>query len=262
MNAQDSENIVRRSARVHGWFSVEAAKLISMADEVQRIHHIEGDIFEIGVHHGKSSIFFSHLLRKSENLHVCDLFGEMGNVSSSGSGDEQIFIANMAKLGAKAAAVSHKCLSSTLTPERIGKNYRMFHVDGGHNPDEALSDMELGSKVLHEKGVIIVDDPFRVEWPGVTEAIVRFLDQNKEYEGIVVGFNKFLIAKKPFAETYKAFIADKQNREAFGLIFPWEFKQLPFCGSNLNLFFISMRYFNANGTRIFLSKVRRRLRGK
>lgn len=259
MKPKKSDEIMRRSVKVQGWFSPEAARLISMFDEFQQQHGIEGNIFEIGVHHGKSSIFFSHLLRPAENLHICDLFGEAGNVSRSGSGDEEVFRTNMQRFGLKPAAAYHKCLSSNLTSDLVGINYRIFHVDGGHNPDEAFGDMVLAASVLNEQGLIIVDDPFRVEWPGVTEAIVKFLEKYPDFEPVAVGFNKFVIARRTVAADYKKFIAEPGHRKEYRLDFPWEFKELPFAGANLFIFFIPTRYTTLNSSRIWLAKIRRSL---
>jgi hypothetical protein len=254
MNYTTAKKILFHSARVEGWFTKEAGMLIAMVDEFQKVKNITGDIFEIGVHHGKSSIFFSHLLTQSENLHICDLFSIEGNVSSSGSGNEEIFKNNMLKYAPKPVAVYHKCLSSNLTPENVGKDYRMFHIDGGHNPDEALADLILASKVLHKQGVIILDDPFREEWPGVTEALVNFLQLNKDFEGIVVGFNKILLSRKEISKEYQRFIDDREGQIKYGLDFPYEYKRLPFTNSELNIFFIPTRYLTLKKVKVWLSK--------
>src|SRR5689334_12481645 len=131
MNPSLAKKIFKQTAPVDGWFSFEAAMLIAILDEFQKENKIAGNIFEIGVHHGKSSIFFSNLLTESENLHICDLFGLLGNASHSGDGNKEIFTRNMATFGLKQPAAIHTCLSSELTKDKIGSNYRMFHVDGG-----------------------------------------------------------------------------------------------------------------------------------
>jgi hypothetical protein len=50
---------------------------------------VVGDLFEIGVHHGRSALLLSHMARTGEWVRVCDLFGaQSDNVSSSGGGTE------------------------------------------------------------------------------------------------------------------------------------------------------------------------------
>jgi hypothetical protein len=255
MKTTAANEIIKQSSVVDGWFSKEAGMLIAIVDEFQKTNGISGDIFEIGVHHGKSSIFFSHLLSPSENLHVCDLFGGSGNVSNSGSGNEDIFRRNMVRFGLKSASVYHRCLSSSLIPENLGKNYRMFHVDGGHNPDEALSDLLLAAEVIHKQGIIILDDPFRVEWPGVTEALIRFLQMRNDFESIVVGFNKLLLSRKEIASQYREFLSDTGNREMYGIGFPWEFKQLPFAENPISIFFIPHRYLGLKKMKVWIRQM-------
>jgi hypothetical protein len=242
---------------VHGWFKDEAALLISMLDKYQKSKNISGNVFEIGVHHGRSSIFFSHLLAKGEFLNVCDLFSSEGNVSSSGSGDELIFKQNMDKFGGNQANRIFKCFSSELTPSMISNNYRFFHIDGGHNPDEALGDLELAAETTHKEGVIVVDDPFRDEWPGVTEAILVFLQKYSEFEAFAVGFNKLFLCRKEAALNYRQWMGN--NLSNYGFIFPYESKTLPFFNSKILIVFISQRYLQLNWkgrVRMLLSKLK------
>ena len=171
-----------RCRQIHGWFSFEAALLFAWIDEVQRQMGVSGDLFEIGVHRGRSAVLLSHMLGGNEALGVCDLFGEqVGNVSRSGAGDRAEFNSNMRRFGK-----AHDRLqvfakpSSQLSPDEIGARYRFFHIDGGHNADEALGDLRLSAACTRPEGAILIDDPFRSEWPGVTEAVIRFLDSTPE----------------------------------------------------------------------------------
>lgn len=248
---------IKSMNNVHGWFRNEAALLIAMLDEFQKSRDITGNIFEIGVHHGRSSIFFSHLLSANESLNVCDLFSNEGNVSSSGSGDELIYKANMDKFGKNKPNQIFKCFSSELTPARISDDYRFFHIDGGHNPDEALGDLELAATTTHKEGVIIVDDPFRDEWPGVTEAILIFLQKHQEFEAFAVGFNKIFLCRKETALNYRRWM--ENNLPNYGFIFPYENKILPFANSQIFIVFISQRYLQLSWKgriRMLLSKLK------
>lgn len=235
---------IRSIKNIQGWFKEEAATLIAIVDEYQKTHKVQGNIFEIGVHHGKSSVLFSHLIRESEALYVCDLFDEQGNVSKSGRGDEEIFITNMKKYGKVVPEKIFKCFSSDLKTNEIGSNYRLFHIDGGHNTDEALADLELSALTLIPDGVIIVDDPFRDEWPGVTEAIILFVQAHPEFEVIAVGFNKLFLGRRSVASSYRSWIQSRISD--YGLKFPCESKIVPFAGSNMLSIFISQRYLKMN----------------
>ena len=124
-----------------------------------------------------------------EKLCVCDLFGDQeSNVSESGSGDREILYRNLKptiERGVELEVIQKN--SNALSVEEIGSHYRFYHIDGGHNADETLFDLRLAASCVIDKGVIAIDDPFRHEWPGVTEAIVRFLDEFADFRAIVSG---------------------------------------------------------------------------
>jgi hypothetical protein len=224
---------------IHGWFSNEAGLLIALLDEFQKSEQIEGDIFEIGVHHGKSTVFFSHLLNNTENIHVCDVFdSQKNNVSDSGKGNKDIFLDNMKKFSHRNVSGIYSCLSSELNISKIGSGFRIFHIDGGHNTNEAFYDLLLASEAIHEKGIIILDDPFRPEWPGVTEALVEFLKSYKDFVAVVVGFNKLAIARREVTNEYKKFLQNPENLIKYNLSFPISHKQLSFCGEPLFIFYV------------------------
>lgn len=239
MNRAEIQWLISKSQNIHGWFSKEAAMLIGALDEFQKTHNINGNIFEIGVHHGKSTILFNSLLRGSEQLKVCDIFGlQEHNTSGSGSGEKEIFVNNIYKYSSNNLPEIYTCLSSDLSPNTIGTNYRMFHIDGGHNRDEALSDLLLASVCINKEGIIILDDPFRPEWPGVTEASIEFLTNNPDFIALAVGFNKLIISKKEVSNDYLKFLDDTNMHQKYLLSYPYNFKKLPFMDNELRIFYL------------------------
>ncbi|MEM0897925.1 MAG: class I SAM-dependent methyltransferase, partial [Verrucomicrobiota bacterium] len=128
--------------------------------------------------------------------------------------------------------------SRDLTEEDTGKNVRFFHIDGGHNCDEALDDLRTAARSLVDGGCIALDDPFRIEWPGVTEALVRFLDEAPEYQLVAVGFNKAMVVKADVAGDFAAKVRDVETRKRYGLGYPWSLKQLPFVDRDVDILFL------------------------
>lgn len=237
MDAAQAQRLATKMRSIHGWLSPGAVALFALIDEVQRREGISGDLFEIGVHHGKSAVLLCLMAGPGERIGVCDLFGSHEkNTSNSGFGDRQIFESNVARYapGIDRLEIFEKS-SYDLTEQEVGGMIRIFHVDGGHLLEEALSDLKLGAKVLHDHGVIVVDDPFRIEWPGVTEAIIRFLEENRDYAALVAGFNKLVLARKDALAPYEKALAA-----------PWDYfpddvfsvKKLPFAGHDLTIFFV------------------------
>jgi hypothetical protein len=205
------------------------------------------------------------MARASESLGVCDIFGSQSdNVSGSGSGDRAIFERNMCALAPACRLQVFECLSNDLTAEQIGR-VRFIHVDGGHLTEEARSDLELAAAVVVDGGAIVVDDPFRPEWPGVTEAILRFVDDHPEWVTVALGFNKLVLAHRERAEMYRGtLLSDAAWTYVDSRV--WARKALPVAGADATIFYVPT-YRQISGmeakvaqVRWVLAAVKRRLR--
>jgi hypothetical protein len=267
MLPNDVRSVLRKSRRIEGWFQPAAAGLFGLIDEVQRAHDIRGDLFEIGAHHGKSAVLLANMARPTEVVGVCDVFaGQEANISGSGSGDRAVFDRNLQSVAPKAAVNVYQKLSTALSPSEIGGPYRLFHVDGGHLAEEALSDLELGAAVLNPRGVIVVDDPFAFEWPGVTEAIIAFCAAHPEFEPVALGFNKLMLVRTEARALYDTALADSVwayiDRKLYVR------KTLPICGSAASIFLTpsdrQMRSIQPSLVRVgwLIAGVRRRLKSR
>lgn len=213
--------------------------LFAWIDEIQKVNGIVGDVFEIGVHHGKSAALLGATLqRPQETFGVCDMFGEQAaNVSVSGLGDRAVFERNMMRFLPDIDIRVFAKPSADLTVHDIGTRHRFFHIDGGHNPDEALNDLRLARDATLEQGVIAVDDPLRPEWPGVSEAIFHFLESETLFCALLVGFNKMLLVRRSVAEMYLRQVEKEENRRHYRIIYPWHLKTLPFMKFPLRIFY-------------------------
>ena len=241
MNPATAKNITRQSKDIPGWFSKEASMLFAWIDEIQKRNNIKGDCFEIGCHHGKSAVVLGALADAStEKLSVCDLFGQQaGNVSRSGNGDLDAFNRNMQPLRDSGLNINiFQKNSAELKAAEIGTNYRIFHVDGGHNPDEALIDLRLAADCIVESGVLVLDDPFRMEWPGVTEGLIRFLDERPDFQAIMTGFNKLVLTREKWSGIYLAALESDDQRNTYGFSYPWRVKAMPFHKTDLRVFYV------------------------
>ena len=213
----------------------------ALIDEVQKLNGILGDLFEVGTHHGRSAVLLANMLAPtSERLAVCDIFDQQeGNVSRSGLGDRQVFERNIGPQLPRAEALQvFACLSDKLTDDQIGRNYRFFHIDGGHNTEEALGDLRLAARTLVPGGIIALDDAFRDVWPGVTEALLRFLQEFPDFAGLAIGFNKMLFARRDYVEAYREKLLDREVLAEFHIRFPWHVKQVPLADDQVLIYYI------------------------
>lgn len=239
MEYQKATEVFKKVSAISGWFSKEAALLLSIINTVQEQNYFEGDIFEIGVHHGKSALFFHHFLHEGEKLGVCDIFGDQAmNITQSGGGDKSVFLGNCTRILSKPSIQLFEKLSTDLTIDEIGRTYRLFHVDGGHSYEEALADLLLAKQALRNYGVIILDDPFRHEWPGVTEAALEFLKRSTDFSALVVGFNKLLLVQDSVKDIYIKALDDNGWRTTYGLGFPWAYKVMAFSQKDMRCFYM------------------------
>ena len=157
----DAARLVRRTRQIGGWLSPGAIYLFTLIDSIQKRHAVTGNLFEIGVHHGKSAVILGAMSRPNDKLGVCDIFDSQAlNVSASGRGDQEVFLANFRDAFPDHDFLTvYKKLSTSLTPGDL-TSCRFLHIDGGHSTAEARADLELCLQCLAPGGTIAVDDAF------------------------------------------------------------------------------------------------------
>ncbi|MBI4357830.1 MAG: class I SAM-dependent methyltransferase [Candidatus Omnitrophica bacterium] len=182
-----------------GWITPGAAELFAWVDRLQKEEGIVGNLFEIGVHHGKTSVLLGNFADSTkERMGVCDVFGlAEKNITESGHGDREIFLNNFKSyVGDCSFLQVFEKRSAELVLDEIGTGYRFFHIDGGHSAGEVFGDLCLAESALSERGIIAVDDYFNGAWPGVSEGVCRFMfERPARLAPVAVGFNKVLFSR-------------------------------------------------------------------
>ena len=172
---------------IEGWFLKEAAQLFAWIDYIQKKEQIEGNLFEIGVHKGKSTIMLGLMKGSSkERVGACDSFIQ---------NEKNIFMYNFKSYFDDIDFLSvYEKPSNKLTTTECGK-CRFFHIDGGHSADEIFNDLCLAEESIVQRGIIVIDDVFNVFWPGVMEGTYKFLTEKKLLSPLLIGFNKLVLCK-------------------------------------------------------------------
>ena len=231
--------------KVQGWLSGGAINLILSLDEAQNKFDINGHICEIGVHHGRLFILLYLLTQQDENALAIDVFEKQHlNVDKSGRGERHIFLKNLeyfAKDKHKLRIIEED--STQLYPDDI-KNYvggevRLFSIDGGHTASITRQDLTTASNSICEGGIIILDDYFNSNWPGVSEGTNQFMlhDNEREIVPFVIGGNKVFLTTRGHADKYIAYLlktnlgtrCTRKQQEMFGhrvICFGWKFPGL------------------------------------
>ncbi len=170
-------------SKVHGWVYPGAIAALAACNELSvSISGEKGGACEIGVHHGR---FFLALLscvpRGSKNLAI-DVFDmQEFNIDGSGLGAKDKFIENLERFhgGHEDVAIVTADSLSLGAPdiarfeEEFGK-FRLFSVDGGHTKVHARNDVRMAEALVANGGLVIVDDFFHPDWPGVTQGLFDY----------------------------------------------------------------------------------------
>jgi len=208
MKKMDIRDYLDATSAVKGWFFPIDASLFGAVDEIQKLEGIKGNLFEIGVHHGKSTVLLTRMARGDESIGACDIFENQDlNKDASGKGNLDIFRANVRSLGRSGQERLNVFAKSSeaLTAEDTGQ-CRFFHIDGGHWPEIVMADLVTADRALVPGGVIAVDDVFNPNWPGVGEGFYRFM---REHPGklapLIIGANKIFLARPGFVATFKKY---------------------------------------------------------
>ena len=202
------ENYIRRGKfYVDGWLRSEAALVIVALNERQRSLGVTGSIAEIGVHHGKLFILLYLLSREPERALAIDLFEDQHlNIDQSGSGDLAKFRRNLERHADSTRLVLHPGNSMDLTGAiltRLAEGpLRFVSVDGGHTAEITAHDLATAEAAIAEGGIIVVDDVFNEQWPGVGDGVRRYFERQPNLAPFAIGANKTYFCRPSHRDMY------------------------------------------------------------
>ncbi len=194
---------------VEGWLRTEAALAIAALSERQHALGVEGSTAEIGVHHGKLFILLYLLSRAPERVVAIDLFENQHlNVDQSGSGELVTFRRNLERHADSARLVLHQGSSLDLAAADLmrlaGGWLRLISVDGGHTAEITAHDLAVADGSLAEGGIIVVDDVFNEQWPGVADGVHRHFSRRPSLVPFAIGANKTYFCRPSHRDVYRA----------------------------------------------------------
>lgn len=168
--------------KIEGYGTSDVISVVTpIIQRFQTSRDIKGSIGEIGVHHGRFFFALDALRREGEKSVAADVFGDQAlNIDRSGLGDRGIFerhIANVSHDPDGVLIFQGDSLSIDFSEwlKEQSLRFRIFSVDGGHTVHHALSDMRIAESHLAHGGVIYLDDFCNPNFPGVTEAVYKYL---------------------------------------------------------------------------------------
>jgi hypothetical protein len=194
---------------VKGWLFEGAPEAVVLLSDEQKNTGVPGGIAEIGVHHGKLFILLYLLGPESEPAVAIDLFSQQHlNVDGSGAGDLERFKRNLSRHADTTRLVVHEGDSTQLTSasfRELGRGpYRIISIDGGHTAEITASDLAVSEGALAQGGIIVLDDCFKQQWPGVIDGVHWHFAQPRTIVPFAIGANKTFFCHPEFAERYAA----------------------------------------------------------
>ncbi|MDA9981300.1 class I SAM-dependent methyltransferase [Gammaproteobacteria bacterium] len=198
---------------VPGWLGPDTVSQLVRINSIQEEHGIDGHVGEIGVHHGRLFILLYLMASGDQQALAIDIFGQQDlNVDKSGRGDLSILKANLQRYAGSTSKLKVIDADSTSIGGEEVKTaatgcLRLFSIDGGHMAHIVRHDLRTAASSICDGGVIILDDYFNPEFPGVSEGTNHFFlfDSSKVEKKIVpffVAMNKIYFTTDSYAERY------------------------------------------------------------
>ena len=202
--------------RVEGWLYQVDAQLVRAVGDIQTKNGISGSVGEIGVWKGRLFILLYLLLHEKEKAFSVDIFDQ--NQLSKDRPDPkpnsalkqilQEFLDNVRKhAGPPDDIHTIRASSDNVVAEDILSTVgvvRLFSIDGGHTKELVINDLELAASTLCEEGVVILDDCFKPEWPGVTNGLHEFFFRKTgDFVPFAISLNKVFLCKLSAAVMYR-----------------------------------------------------------
>jgi Methyltransferase domain len=197
---------------VPGWLNEGAISAVVAFAKWQEENKVLGDVAEIGVHHGKFFILLANLRRRHERAFAIDVFDDQHlNADKSGRGDLSKFMENLRQYGSEVGLTVLKKDSKRLTKADFYSNrkgsIRLFSIDGSHTAEHTCSDLAIAAQLITADGLIILDDFYNPDWPGVQEGFYRYLaSRGCDTAPFAYGNNKLFVCKSASHAKYLSFV--------------------------------------------------------
>jgi len=131
---------------------------------LQEVMPVFGDFLELGVEHGGTAFLCACAMRDSEHQILIDL-------KKSSQFEEKFSLLQPSV----ANRITYYEMNVKKFPLDVlkGRRVRWMHIDGGHEYEDVVRDMNTFAAFVDENTVLVMDDVFEIRWPGVTEAVLE-----------------------------------------------------------------------------------------
>jgi SAM-dependent methyltransferase len=209
-----------------GGFDVNGQNLLAihLLSSCQAKNGITGDLLEIGLFHGRTTIMLGMLRNRGERVIGIDAFGSSAGIDhedrqvdldyyGDGHAIKQAFESNWEKFilkGSPEPALKPTIIerdSREISPEQlreVSSNVRLFSLDGGHSEISTFHDLELAEAVVKDGGVLVLDDYFLEDCPAVSVGAMRyFLTRDSKFVPFLIFCGRVFFTTRGYEKTYR-----------------------------------------------------------
>jgi len=184
-----------------GFFSDTNAAIWDVLLEFQATNRIQGHMLEIGVYQGRSALMAALHLRSDEHFLLVDGSPFLRQAKAH-------LAPHVGRRGVFVNLLSHRLRVEDYASFR--RACRWIHIDGEHTGQAVVNDLTFAEQMLHEQGVLVLDDFFNPAYPQLTEAAYAFLHTHRfKLSMFLCGHIKAYLARPLFARRYRQWILEK-----------------------------------------------------
>jgi len=196
---------------IEGWVHPFTAMIILSLARFQTNEHINGNMSEIGVHHGKSFLPIYFALGPNEIAIAIDVFEDQQyNFDKSGGGNREKFLTNIERYAgdcARLRIIQKNSLEITVADfTALGGKLRLVSIDGSHTEAVTYSDLVLAAASLRTDGLIFLDDVYNELYPEVVWGLERFLRAGSRYLPLAIVPGKLVLCGTEYADLYSSYL--------------------------------------------------------
>lgn len=193
------------SAALPGWFFPRSIAIWDCLLSYQRELSIAGNVLEIGVWRGRSALLAAMHAQAGEQCLFVDpaLHAKTEELLQHATPARCEFVGDV-------SAALHR--SPRMTSE--ARTYRWIHIDGEHSGTAVYDDLTIGLQLLHERGVLVIDDFFNPVWPQITSAALAFCARHAhELAMFLVADNKGYFCRPRQQAMYMRYLRERMFQE-------------------------------------------------
>ena len=196
---------------VEGWLEPKFLDTLRHLHRIQTDLGVVGGALEIGVHHGRFFLPLNAMVDEQKHQSFAiDLFSQQElNIDHSGHGNLERFQENLKAFDRFEGGNVHVIAadSTRLDPASLGISAetrpKLISIDGGHTVEHTIHDLEIAETLIHERGLVFLDDMINRNWLGVLEGLITYLQQRPTLWPVFLGYNKMILAPMSAHHLYK-----------------------------------------------------------